>query len=495
MKKFLLTYIFSVLIFNVCNSQIAVFQAKTFVDSVSQPGLKKYGLKISFDGLNLPVNFRVEDNYSHISYFGDSIPHIFDNISCLHEIYVYAFNPNNINDQYASISSCPGVKNRIILDSIINATSGCNAGFKFKIDTTASTCATYSFATQYESYYSPGNPFTPNWLFPVYPGNGSTTVNNLCSGRYYIQVQQTPCLPNCTGVNNYDHLENIVFFIGQSSFPIPNNLDISVNPYNQANTPTCNGKANVSVLNASPPFLYSFDNSSYSSIDSVSNLCEGLHTVKVKNATDSAAQYFIISNTNSVINNPNPYGPVVDTVIYNYTNCNFNYNLPIDSAFIVNYSQIDTNTIFLSWQIWQAGVSTSISDTISYLYQSGTSMVSLMIFCGNARTTNTSSFKTFRVNDFVLLNQTVGIKENKKDGMDIKLYPNPFSSSISIQSKLISSIKSVEMINLIGEVIEIKHQINNQEIVLDTDNLKSGFYTISIISKSGQKSSYKVIKQ
>lgn len=497
MKRVLFTYILSVLVFTICNSQVAIFQPKSFTDSISQPGLIKYGLKLSFPGLNIPVSYRTTDQATNAVYFGDSIPNLFNsNGTCSYGLLCEAFNPNNINDIYAQGFMFPKQKNRIQVSLMTPATVGCNGGMQVSIDS-ISNCYQL-FNSSYSTFWIPGMPFTFPFVSDVHLYNGvniSNNINTLCNGKYSIFTMQNRCGAACT-INNEPAYEEVVnVYIGQSSFPVPNNLNIMVNPYHQASPPACDGKASVSVGNSTLPFLCSFDNGLYSSVDSISNLCAGIHTVKVKNATDSASKYFIIADVNSVINNSNPFSQVVDTIVYNLTNCNFNYNNPIDSASLISCTTIDTNTIFLSWQIWQAGISTSVSDTISYNYQAGNNMISLMIFCGNARMINSANFKTFRINDYKILTKNYASIKSLEKNQDFKLFPNPFMNFIILNAKDINDIKSIEMINLLGEVLDIKYQLIDQEIVLDTDNLMSGFYTISIIGKSGKKSAYKVVKQ
>jgi hypothetical protein len=108
---------------------------------------------------------------------------------------------------------------------------------------------------------------------------------------------------------------------------------------------------------------------------------------------------------------------------------------------------------------------------------------------------NTANFKTFRINDYANLSNTAtSIKDNQSNS-NFELYPNPFSTSISIKSKDKFIINSIELYNVLGERVEINYQSHGKEMVIDTEYLKSGFYTISIISKSGLKSTCKVIKQ
>lgn len=486
MKKLLLSFTFLFLLINISSAQVAVFKSTSFVDSISQPGLKKYGVKLSCTGINLPIVFVTTDQQSGIVYYGDSIPNLLNSNNTPTQMFLAnyiscAINANNCTDTLMSTQPAPMSKNILSISLVSSPTSVLSCDGKIHQNVNTSDPSISNISLRF------GKPWggMPGLLISPY------NVDTLCEGKYFSMLMYNREL---TPGNVVYLTEDVSFLIGQSAFPSSTGLNVQVNPYKQANAPACDGKARVSITNSVVPFLCSFDGGAFTSVDSLTNLCEGMHRVVVATSNDTVGKYFIIANNNNVINNPNPYSSVIDTIIYNFTNCNFNYNLPIDSAFIVNYNVIDTNTIFVSWNIWQGGALTSVSDTISYLYQSGTSMVSLMIFCGNAKTANTASFRTFRVNDYVLLNQTVGIKENKKEELNIELFPNPFSVYISIKSSSVTDIKQIEVFNLIGELMDINYHMNSNEIVLNTENLKSGYYTISVISKSGQRHSFKVVK-
>ena len=478
MKKIVLSFSFLFLFIAISSAQIAVFKPTVFVDSISQPGLKKYGIKLRFDGINTPVIFVSQTLASIGAYmYGDSLPNIANSINPNTSVICVAYNANNTNELISFIAVNLNSSNVLTLPTLLSSNgSNCDGEIQVAIDTV-------NF-----------NVISPTISIDVLNGGQLSsansnffTFNNLCSNQYKISVAYTNTATNSLSSS----FANVL--LGPYAFPSSTGLNVQIDPYKDANTPTCDGKARVSVTNSVVPYLLAFDGGGYTNCDSILNLCEGMHTVRIKTANDSLSKYFIVSG-NSVINNTNPFGSVLDTIIYNFTNCNFNYNLPIDSAFLSNYIAIVSNTVFFSWQLWQQGTLTTVSDTMSYTYLTGNNMVSLIIFCGNARTANGGNFKTFRINDYAYLSNTATTIKSLYMGGIFDLFPNPFTSSISIKSKLISDIKSIEMVNVIGELMDVEVCSNSQEIILDTDYLKSGFYTISIISSSGQKSSYKVIK-
>lgn len=463
------------LIINTCKSQVAVFKYKTFVDSISQPGLKKYGIKLSFDGINVPVVFYTELMSGLTNWYGDSIPNISNSINPNVQLLSLALNANNTNEVIAMLTINLNADNVLTLP-LVSSPSGLNCDGKIHL---ALDTINYNISTTLLQINDTQNVAQTS-------SNNILNVDNLCSGKYTASITYTN-----TGITSFMQFKVL---IGSYVFPSTTGLNIDVNTYKNVSSPSCDGKARVSITNSVVPFLCAFDGGSYSSTDSIINLCEGMHNVLVATVNDTVGKYFIISNSGNVINNPNSNGIVVDTITYNFTNCNFNYNLPIDSAFLNNYTVIDSNTIYFSWQIWQGGTVTAVSDTISYLYQTGNNMVSLNIFCGNGRTSSTANFKTFRINDYVNLIHPVGI-EKLEQASDFSVYPNPFNSNLIIKSTSIEEIKSVKMINILGEEVSMYFQKNKNEYNLNTESLLSGYYTVLISSKTNVTSAFKIIKQ
>ena len=68
MKK-IVSLLALLLIINTSKSQVAVFRSTAFIDSVSQPGTKKYGFKFNFDGINVPIIFKLIDWQNTLSWF------------------------------------------------------------------------------------------------------------------------------------------------------------------------------------------------------------------------------------------------------------------------------------------------------------------------------------------------------------------------------------------------------------------------------------------
>ncbi len=73
----------------------------------------------------------------------------------------------------------------------------------------------------------------------------------------------------------------------------------------------------------------------------------------------------------------------------------------------------------------------------------------------------------------------------------IKLSPNPFTSSFSIDSD--SQIEKIEIYNYLGERIYSKSNVQLNETI-NTEDWQSGIYFMEILQSDGSSSSQKLIK-
>ncbi len=77
------------------------------------------------------------------------------------------------------------------------------------------------------------------------------------------------------------------------------------------------------------------------------------------------------------------------------------------------------------------------------------------------------------------------------NGLDeVRVYPNPFSSSISLESS--SSINRITFYSIIGQPILT---VNNPKGSINTDSVKSGLYLLKVESSNGKISFLKIIKE
>jgi hypothetical protein len=470
---------------NVGYSQSAYFDSKIYKDAISIPGNITYHVKLNFIDINVPVVYKTIHTNTSQTFFGDSIPDIADDNSgsSLHQFVSYALNASNLLDTLGSVCYIPKGTNFFYNYLIPNTPGLCNGGLSFTIDTIA-------------GKYLPGTLFNIGLI--TMPANTNTTyslkfglnvLDTLCDGIYQFATA------------NFSYNGNIgeshTFRKGPTYMATTSTMSVSVNPFADDSGTNCVGKARVSVSGGSAPYLYSFDNiSGFTATDSITGLCAGVHTVFISDTQDTIARNFIINNSASTINNPNPYnGPVIDTLILNHADCSFDFTIPVDSASLSNYSISSLNVLYITVQVWQAGNVTVITDSINYPFSPNSCyMLGINIYCGSPKAFNVTSFNGIRVNDYVFFNNTVTNIINNKSSQ-LSVYPNPFKDELggTINSRL--TITNIELKNVIGQKIELDFKINNNVFTASTENIHEGIYFITITTENAQKYTLKIIKQ
>ncbi len=113
---------------------------------------------------------------------------------------------------------------------------------------------------------------TPSYSYVWSDGNTSSSNTNLCSGSYSVTLTDNN---GCTATNSYTLNDPAALVASISSF-----TDLLCN--NQ-----CTGSATVSVTNGTAPFSYSWSNNN--NAQTVNNLCSGIYTVTVLDASGCTA--------------------------------------------------------------------------------------------------------------------------------------------------------------------------------------------------------------
>ncbi|MBW1296143.1 glycoside hydrolase family 9 protein, partial [Aquimarina litoralis] len=90
-------------------------------------------------------------------------------------------------------------------------------------------------------------------------------------------------------------------------------------------------------------------------------------------------------------------------------------------------------------------------------------------------------------------NVTLSVGENEINQNTIKVFPNPISDVLNIQSSLANTISKVELYSIQGKKI-LSKEIDNTTASLNISNITSGLYLVKIISE-GQSHTSKIIKQ
>ncbi len=97
---------------------------------------------------------------------------------------------------------------------------------------------------------------------------------------------------------------------------------------------------------------------------------------------------------------------------------------------------------------------------------------------------NVSSSYTIHLSNgvpvFYSWNNVLGVEENITSASNIKIYPNPFSSSTTLRTNNFVHNATLTVYNLYGQQVKQIKNISGQTITLQRDNLPSGLYLIRL---------------
>ncbi len=96
----------------------------------------------------------------------------------------------------------------------------------------------------------------------------------------------------------------------------------------------------------------------------------------------------------------------------------------------------------------------------------------------------------FGIDNFTTTQSSVGLAENKTN-FNLSVYPNPFSSVITIQSDILTE-GTISIMDVAGKII-YSQQLNEMQTTLDVNALPNGIYFLEL-SSAGQKTVKKLIK-
>ncbi|MES2764126.1 MAG: T9SS type A sorting domain-containing protein [Bacteroidota bacterium] len=469
-------------------SQSAYFDSKVYEDVTSIPGNKTYHLKMSFPGVTIPLLYITINTANSQIYYGDTIPNIADHNSGTDTMRFvsYAINTSNLFDTVGTLYTTPKAKNVFFNSKMANTPGVCNGGLNFTVDTT-------------QGHFISGTSFAGIMVqpsgsgMPYFCNVGVNNFNTLCEGEYAFGCYS---LGGGSGFGITFH-EYHTLLLGLNYMPVPSTMSVSINPYANAIGANCLGKARIQVSGGTPPYLYSYNNGlTFTNVDSISGLCDGVHLVQIADQQDTIAKNFIINTSANTTNNTNPFGTAMDTIIINHADCGFNYATPIDSAFISNYYFTSPTTLYVTFELWQAGNVTFVTDSAMYPFQNNTNyMIGLIIYCGSQKLASPTVFNGVRANDYIYYSGYVAGIKNSLLNNQLVAYPNPFNNELTLTANTIQSVISIETVNLIGEKVDIEFQKINSNFKANTEKLSKGIYFVSLLFENNQRSTFKIIKQ
>ncbi|MEX1003701.1 MAG: T9SS type A sorting domain-containing protein [Crocinitomicaceae bacterium] len=332
----------------------------------------------------------------------------------------------------------------------------CNGSIYISLNNTYSSAQSIS-ETSWRSTYQSGTPFTIiNSIDSVF------VSDSLCSGQY--QFIATPTCPFVVDP----------FFVALNFYISPlisQNSPFNVNALSYPSSGSvCTGSAIALTNGAVSPLTYYWDGTL--GTDSITNLCPGLHTLKVIDSNnDSTSTVFGVADSSSYFNG-SPYSPA-DTLFVLVENCNYNYNIPTDSVTLDNIQGINSNEIIVDFSFWQNGTATPMTDTVQFNPTSAPYwFIDITVYCltkqpinSNVIRFNGSSLKSD------LGNSNIGIKE-------IVIYPNPANEFVVIEGE---EIDRIQLINSLGQNV-----LSTTQKSINVSDLPEGVYFVQLYTLEGK---------
>ncbi len=323
--------------------------------------------------------------------------------------------------------------------------------------------------SDYDYYIAPIG-ITPSTTTPY----SNPAWNNLCPGQYVsgISLNSNPLIEIQVDI--------------ESLTPIQSNPSYSASVFSTiSDNSNCTAVSAAIVNGTTPPYQYSWDGGPFTSVDTLSSVCPGMHVLKiVDSANDTLGMNFGVVDSTQFYQNPSGIGnsPIIDTISFNTQNCSFDYNQSVDSVSMTYFEEIDTNTIYFEMDIWQSGALVQAADTVSCNFTSnGNNLFSLTLYCG----LKAAGQKIFQIMDYI--NPSILSLNGKHLSSNVSLYPNPSNGAIFIEME---GFKQARLYTITG-----KKLANFETTDLGLGHLNSGSYIVIIEDIHGNIVSKRVLLQ
>ncbi|NHB67521.1 ELWxxDGT repeat protein [Perlabentimonas gracilis] len=94
--------------------------------------------------------------------------------------------------------------------------------------------------------------------------------------------------------------------------------------------------------------------------------------------------------------------------------------------------------------------------------------------------------------DSIISVSLIAVSVNYDQESKANVYPNPFSNRLVVNNAI--NAKRIIIVNIAGQQILSKENINNDQVFIDTSNLPNGVYLVRIIDNSGIQTVKKIVK-
>ncbi len=352
---------------------------------------------------------------------------------------------------------------------VISGNGGPCSGFNammFHISATdSSTCDGQAWIDVYGGV----GPYTFVW------SNGATvqSLSNLCVGTYTCSIMDQN---GCTASTSTT--------IQDSSYVLCSSLMVLFSSTDATDSLTCDGIAVADVYFGTAPYTYQWSNGSTSV--SQTGLCVGNYVCTVTDAAGCESSgavliYDASSMVDSILvfnNTSFPGINVIDTLALAYVeDCLLDYG-NVGSASISSYNYFSLDSVSVVWTLLDTNGIVVSNYTVSYLVTNpalGVFSATLIVFCPQ----KAAEVNTIQITDQILLDPAqMGILENSNVELNVI---NPFDSELSISFNE-SMSGNVSLIDINGRVLVKSEFENESKIQLNTLNISSGTYFLTIES-------------
>lgn len=283
---------------------------------------------------------------------------------------------------------------------------------------------------------------------------------NLCAGIYNISYTDTlDCTKQKTVQLGPDPFENIHAYV-------TTNFDNYTN--------TCNGNAKVFVGGGIPP--YSFSHSSGKTEQYINGLCAGLYAVTVTDANlETFVAEYVIADLNSTYYNQTYQDSIITGEISSAPiEQNYATYYHLFSDFHISSYEYVNNHLTVNWLYYYSLNEIERTQTWDISLESGVYTIEFGLYA-----LSKSEPRYLTAKDNIYINTNSQCIETNKPNFNISAYPNPFNDFFTISTGKTSDY-SVKVADINGKII-LENIFNNTDIIdIETSDLESGFYIISV---------------
>ena len=179
---------------------------------------------------------------------------------------------------------------------------------------------------------------------------------------------------------------------------------------------------------------------------------------------------------------------VVDSIYVNSQNCNYNYNVSTDSAFLDSVVPLSPPQQYIAFfHVWQQGQLIDVIDTLVF-DSIGVNMVTLSMYCD---TTHRSVQGTVTIVCYIKNSSgyPAAVSNVSVSANQFEIFPNPVSdiTTIYVQSATVKNF-NLTVTDLAGQVLERVNNVSTNHVELNLKNLAAGAYLVTLKSDEGSQS-------